>query len=177
MSGKRMRNRPTSPPPPATNKLGRRHTRAILAAVAIVALAGVGWWVAHSGATRPPSAEAHAAQPANPPAPAAAAAPSDFMKLKGQWRRPDGGYVIDVRSVDDHGAMDAGYFNPRPIHVARAAASREGAETKVFIELRDVNYPGSTYNLAYDPQSDRLTGIYFQAALGQSYEVVFMRAR
>ena len=71
--------------------------------------------------------------------------------------------------------MDAAYFNPGPIHVAKAEASQEGAVTKLFIELRDVNYPGSTYTLVYDAASDRLTGIYFQAVLQQRYEVFFVR--
>jgi hypothetical protein len=41
--------------------------------------------------------------------------------------------------------------------------------------LRDINYPGSTYNLLYDPTSDRLKGKYFQAVAGQTYEVEFVR--
>ena len=73
--------------------------------------------------------------------------------------------------------MDAGYFNPRPINVSRAEASQEGTTTKVFIELRDTNYPGSTYTLTYDPQSDQLKGVYFQAALQQSFDVVFVRLK
>ena len=73
--------------------------------------------------------------------------------------------------------MDAAYFNPKPIHVARAEASRSGAAIKVFIELRDVNYPGSTYTLTYEPGSDQLKGIYFQAVQQQSYEVVFVRLK
>ena len=51
----------------------------------------------------------------------------------------------------------------------------DGAATKVFIELRDVNYPGSTYDLTYEPKNDRLHGIYYQAALQQQFEVVFVR--
>ena len=46
---------------------------------------------------------------------------------------------------------------------------------QVFIELRDEGYPGSTYTLTYDAQRDALSGIYFQAALEQSFEVVFVR--
>ena len=97
--------------------------------------------------------------------------------LKGKWLRPDGGYVVEVRSVDDRGKMEASYSNPRPIHVAKAEASQDGPATKVFIELRDVNYPGSTYNLTYDPQSDQLKGIYYQAALQQQFEVFFVRMK
>ncbi|OGR31583.1 MAG: hypothetical protein A2139_13870 [Desulfobacca sp. RBG_16_60_12] len=73
--------------------------------------------------------------------------------------------------------MVTAYFNPRPINVSRAEAAQEGTTTKVFIELRDTNYPGSTYTLAYDPQSDQLKGVYFQAALQQSFDVVFVRMK
>ena len=64
-----------------------------------------------------------------------------------------------------------------PIHVARAEASRDAQTVKVFVELRDVNYPGSTYTLVYRPETDQLTGTYFQAALGQNFEVEFVRQR
>jgi len=73
--------------------------------------------------------------------------------------------------------MDAAYLNPRSINVARAEASRERSTNKVFIELRDVNYPGSNYKLTYDPASDQLYGIYNQAALNQQFDVVFARIK
>ena len=100
-----------------------------------------------------------------------------FDKLKGKWLRPDGGYILEIRSVEPDGKMDAGYFNPQSIHVAKAEAAQEGAVTKVSIELRDVNYPGSTYVLTYEAATDQLTGIYYQAALQQRFEVVFVRAK
>jgi hypothetical protein len=71
--------------------------------------------------------------------------------------------------------MNAAYFNPRPIHVAKAEASQYEGTVNVFIELRDVNYPGSTYNLTYDPADDYLKGVYFQAAIGQTFDVYFVR--
>jgi hypothetical protein len=101
----------------------------------------------------------------------------DFQKLKGKWLRPDGGYVIEITSVDDAGKLSAAYFNPQPIHVARAEATYAGGATKVFIELRDVNYPGSTYTLTYIPDKDLLVGIYYQALQQQSFEVYFERMR
>ena len=110
----------------------------------------------------------------NPPAPTATSKP-DFGKLQGKWLRPDGGYILEIRSATTEGKLDAGYFNPKPIHVAKAEASREGETVKVFIELRDVNYPGSTYTLVYDPATDRLVGNYFQAAMGQNFDVEFVR--
>ena len=100
-----------------------------------------------------------------------------FDSLKGRWLRPDGGYVIDIRDVDATGKLAAGYFNPRPINVSQAKASREGDTTKVFVELRDVNYPGATYNLTYDPEKDQLRGVYYQPALRQSFDVVFIRMK
>ena len=45
----------------------------------------------------------------------------------------------------------------------------------LFVELRDVNYPGSTYRLIYDGGRDVLTGTYFQALQQQTFEVEFVR--
>ena len=106
-----------------------------------------------------------------------AVAKPEFQKLKGKWLRPDGGYVIEIKSVTDDGAMEAAYLNPKPIHVAKAEASLDGAAMKVFIELRDVNYPGSTYTLTYDAAGDQLNGIYYQALQQQSFEVTFVRMK
>jgi len=105
----------------------------------------------------------------------AAPASVDFQALVGKWVRPDGGYVISVRSVEPNGRMDAGYFNPRPINVSRAEASAEGNAVKLFIELQAAGYPGSTYELIYDPGNDALVGIYFQAAMQQRFQVHFIR--
>jgi hypothetical protein len=116
-----------------------------------------------------------AEQPGLTPTPAVPNA--EFQKLNGRWCRPDGGYIIDVKNVSDNGQMEVSYYNPKSIHVSKALASRNETMTKVFIELHDVNYPGSTYTLTYDPQSDQLQGIYYQAALQQSFEVYFTRVR
>jgi len=105
------------------------------------------------------------------------AAKPEFEELKGRWRRPDGGYMIEIRNVDATGKMDMAYINPKPINVSKAQATREGSTTRVFIELRDTGYPGSTYTLTYDPQNDQLKGVYFQAAIQQNFEVVFFRTK
>jgi hypothetical protein len=119
-----------------------------------------------------------AANVTNPPSPAPPTTPSPaFAKLKGRWQRPDGGYVLEIRSVEPGGKLDAAYFNPQPIRVAQAEAAQEGEVMKVFIELRDVNYPGSTYNLMYEARRDQLIGLYYQAALQQQFEVGFERMR
>jgi hypothetical protein len=100
-----------------------------------------------------------------------------FDVLKGRWLRPDGGYIIQIRSVDAGGKMEAGYFNPRPINVSKAQATKESGKIRVFVELTDVGYPGSTYNLTYDPKDDVLRGVYYQAAVKQSFDVYFTRMK
>jgi hypothetical protein len=86
-------------------------------------------------------------------------------------------YTIIIKSVDPSGKMDATYSNPNPINVSKAEVAVEGGALKLFIELRDVGYPGSTYTLTYLPAGDRLTGVYYQAAIQQKFDIVFQRAR
>jgi hypothetical protein len=100
---------------------------------------------------------------------------SSFEKLKGRWLRTEGSYIIEIRSVEASGKMNAAYFNPRPINVAKAEAMKAGENLGVFVELRDVNYPGSTYTLTYQPATDRLAGTYFHALSGQNMDVEFSR--
>ena len=97
--------------------------------------------------------------------------------LQGRWTRPDGGYVLEIKGVAADGRLDAAYFNPRPIRVAEARAVREGSTIKVYIELRDENYPGSTYNLRFDSQSGRLSGDYYQAVAREHYPIFFVRMK
>jgi hypothetical protein len=99
----------------------------------------------------------------------------EFAVLKGRWVRPDGGYVIEIRGVDAGGRLQAAYYNPKPITVSRAEATRLGEAVAVFIELRAPGYPGSTYTLVHDPESDQLQGIYHHAGLQENFEVVFVR--
>ncbi len=99
-----------------------------------------------------------------------------FRNLIGRWRRVDGGYIIHIRRINAYGQMDAAYYNPKSIHVSRAETSLKKGEQYIFVELQDVGYPGSTYTLVYRPQQDILSGFYFQAAVKQTFEVVFARA-
>jgi hypothetical protein len=99
-----------------------------------------------------------------------------FDVLPGRWVRPDGGYVITIKSVDAAGELDAAYANPSPLPFARAEASRDGKTIKLFFELRAGGYNGSTYTLTYDPLNDVLKGVYFQAVAQQKFDVHFTRA-
>jgi hypothetical protein len=133
--------------------------------------------------TRPPAGEPSPASPPHPAnltnATAAAAVEThpQFRKLLGQWLRPDGGYVLNFKRVEDNGKLEAAYLNPRPIFVSRAEATQETNTTKVFVELQDVGYPGCNYTLAYDAPSDQLHGVYYQAAIRESFEVVSVRMK
>ncbi len=105
----------------------------------------------------------------------AAAAKSGMEVLKGTWVRPDGGYTIVIKSIGANGQIDAMYSNPNLLPFARAQASRDGATLRASFELQAGGYAGSTYELAYDPASDRLKGIYYQAVVKQKFEVYFVR--
>ena len=108
---------------------------------------------------------------------AVAAEKPDFKVIIGEWVRPDGGYIIRVRDVNPEGSVDAGYFNPGNINIAEANVSLWKGMVKLFIKLQDKGYPGSTYTLYYYPEKDALAGFYYQAAVGQTYEVVFFRKK
>jgi len=105
----------------------------------------------------------------------AAQADAAFATLPGRWVRPDGGYVINIKSVDASGKLDASYANPNPLPFSRAEATRDGNTIKLFFELRAGGYNGSTYTLTYDPASDTLKGVYFQAVAQQKFDIYFMR--
>jgi hypothetical protein len=100
---------------------------------------------------------------------------SAFGALPGRWVRPDGGYVINIKNVDASGKLDAAYANPNPLPFSRAEATRDGNTIKLFFELRAGGYNGSTYTLTYDPASDTLKGVYFQAVAQQKFDIYFMR--
>ena len=96
-----------------------------------------------------------------------------LIELSGSWLLQD-----EVPALTDVAQpIEAVYLNPQPITLARAEATRDGSTLKVFVELRAPGYPGSTYTLTYDPQRDQLAGIYFQAALQQRFDVVFVRMK
>ena len=58
-----------------------------------------------------------------------------------------------------HFPRTVGYRRPRPPTVLRS------------------QYPGSTYTLTYDPRRDQLEGVYFQAAMQQRFDMVFVRLK
>mgnify|MGYP001415119510 CR=1 FL=1 len=122
------------------------------------------------------AATAQSAAPATKGAGAPAVAENiGIAVLKGAWVRPDGGYTIVIKSIGPGGKLEAMYFNPNPLPFAKAQASQEGATLRASFELRAGGYGGSTYELTYDPASDRLKGIYYQAVAKQKFDVYFAR--
>ncbi len=99
----------------------------------------------------------------------------DYTVLSGEWQRTDGNYLVKVGDVQAGEQAVVEYFNPKPIHVERSAISTWKGLIKLFIELQDTNYEGSTYTLYYYAEKDALAGFYYQATLDRSYKVIFMR--
>jgi len=113
--------------------------------------------------------------PATPQGATAPQSTPDFSSLVGRWVRPDGGYVIAIRSVNADGKLDASYANPNPLPFSRAEATRDGDEIKVYFELTAGGYAGSNYTLTFDAAKDILRGVYYQAVAKQRYDVYFER--
>jgi hypothetical protein len=105
-------------------------------------------------------------------------AKADQNLLVGRWTRTDseGAYVIEIKSAGAEGKLEANYFNPNPINVGHAEWQQKNGKLIVIVELRDVNYPGSTYTLNFFPSENRMTGNYYQAVQGQNFEVEFIRS-
>lgn len=101
----------------------------------------------------------------------------NYQRLIGNWGRPDGDYILRISSIDPDGTVQVGYLNPNPIHVAQANVRLQNKVIRLFIELRDVGYPGSRYELTYNANQDMLEGVYFQAQIQQSYNVFFQRLK
>jgi len=153
-----MKRKQTSKQPASTSFFKRNTTLVVLAPAAAFVLATRG----NGGGS-------------GPAAPESSGLP--LSRVTGRWQRTEGGYVIDIRGVESDGRLRAAYFNPRPINVSKATAADAGGALRVFVELRDTGYPGATYSLTYDPQGDRLFGLYTQPAAGQTFDVVFIRVR
>jgi hypothetical protein len=143
-----------------------------------LALAAVAM-VAGMSSCKKEASSASSAAPASTPAPAKAAnapaVPEPVQKVFGKWMRSDGGYVLEIRGADLSGVVDAAYFNPKSIKVSRAIWMQGPTGFQIVVELNDVGYPGATYVLSHEPQTDRLVGKYNQPAMQQSFDIEFVR--
>ena len=98
-------------------------------------------------------------------------------ELEGRWIREEGGYVLILQDIKADGSMKAFYLNPRSINVHEATWKIEDNRIFLYVELRDVNYPGSNYTLMYRIANDTLWGSYFQAVQKQTLKVQFLRGK
>jgi len=100
---------------------------------------------------------------------------AEAQRLAGQWVRPDGGYRLVIEDIKPDGRLEASYYNPRKINVHEANWKYEDNKIHLFIELRDINYPGSKYTLVYSSERNTLEGTYFQAVAKETYFVKFIK--
>ncbi|MHC4999164.1 MAG: hypothetical protein ACYTEM_09090, partial [Planctomycetota bacterium] len=70
---------------------------------------------------------------------------SAAQKLEGRWVRQAGGYVLVLQDIRPDGSLKAYYLNPRNINVHIASWKFEDERLFLYVEMRDVNYPGSNY--------------------------------
>lgn len=169
--GKSKKKQPAGRAPESGRKKGRQ-IFAVVAGVALVLAAAVVFYLGKENANKGETETVTTQAPVK-----AEETKSDINKLVGRWLRPDGGYIIEINKMRANGRLDARYLNPRPINVSVAEASHRKDGLRVFIELQDAGYPGSTYTLFYNPQRDILSGTYFQAALGRAFDVMFVRIK
>ena len=98
-------------------------------------------------------------------------------QLEGRWVREDGGYMLVLQDIKPDGSLKAFYFNPRQINVHETNWKFEDERLILYVELRDVNYPGSNYTLMYRAAKDVLWGSYYQAVQKQTMDVIFVRGK
>jgi hypothetical protein len=99
------------------------------------------------------------------------------QQLEGRWVKEAGGYVLILQDIKPDGTMKASYLNPRQINVHEANWKFEDERLLLYIELRDVNYPGSNYTVMYRVANDVLWGSYYQAVQKQTLKVHFVRGK
>jgi hypothetical protein len=102
---------------------------------------------------------------------------SAAQKLEGRWVRQSGGYVLVLQDIMPDGSLKAYYLNPRNINVHVANWKFEDERLFLYVEMRDVNYPGSNYTLMYRAATDVLWGSYYQAVQKQNMDVSFVRSK
>ena len=107
----------------------------------------------------------------------ALAQPLSYNVVTGEWVRTDGNYTIVARDVKSDGSLVVEYYNPGEIHVSESSVSVQKGLIKLFVKLQDRGYPGSTYTLYYYAENDALVGFYYQAAMKQTFEVIFLRKK
>ena len=96
--------------------------------------------------------------------------------LSGTWVRPDGGYTIAITNIGPDGQLEAMCFNPGRLPLRRPRQHQEVrrpfAHPSSCVRADTMARPT---NSPYDPASDQLKGIYYQAVVKQKFDVYFVR--
>jgi len=166
--------KPTAP----ENRSGKSAIQALVPAALLAVVVGglvLIFWPAKVTQTVTAPGPTPSATPEATAATEALDASKRLLSLSGNWMREDGGYRLAIEGVESDGRLRASYFNPNPIRVSLATATNDAGTVKMRVELNDVGYPGCVYSLIHDRVNDRLVGTYFQAAMGETYEVSFVR--
>lgn len=170
-----MKNKPTTKhhhkPKETPDTKKKTPLSIVIVVIAVASIGGVLW--------RTYNADKITTSSTSTPSPQQTQTKADKDLLVGRWTRTDsdGAYVIEIKSAGDDGKLEASYFNPGPIKVGHAEWQKKNNGLMVIVELRDVNYPGSTYTLNFIPSENRMTGNYFQAVEGTNFDVEFVRTR
>ena len=155
------------------HSVAHRAVPACLLAIIVVGL-GMLVWLRRPD-VQPAAGPVGSDQTGGAPAAEATSRAADFKPLLGRWLREDGGYQLELKSAEIDSRIEEAYFNPRPIKVSFAAATNDAGTSRIRVELTDVGYPGCVYSLVHDRVNDRLVGTYFQAAVREMFEVMFVR--
>ena len=101
--------------------------------------------------------------------------PGLHPEVTGEWLRTDGNYVLNIQRFNPDSTLNAIYLNPRPINIAETRWKVQDNYIYFYVKFDDQGYPGSYYSLGYLPEEDKLYGLYYQAVMGQEFEVIFER--
>jgi hypothetical protein len=64
----------------------------------------------------------------------------NFDILKGEWIRPDGGYVLKINKINEDGFVNAEYLNPKSIRIQNARISLWKEYLKLVVQFNDAGY-------------------------------------
>ncbi|WP_281322931.1 hypothetical protein [Flavobacterium aestivum] len=102
---------------------------------------------------------------------------ADKNLIKGLWGRTEGVGEINISEVRDNGLLKATFCNPKSINIEKAVWTNSSDVLRIYILLREDNYPGSSFSLNYIAEKDLLLGVYFDALTNISYTVSFKRVK
>jgi hypothetical protein len=101
----------------------------------------------------------------------------DKNLLKGVWGRTDATGVVNISEVLDNGLLKTTFYSPKMINIEKAVWTNSSDVLRIYILLREDNYPGSSFSLNYMAEKDLLLGVYFDALTNESLTISFERIK